>query len=278
MRKALYALILTTLFFEYGLAQDYLQSLAGGGINWHNQSVKATGFGAPNPNLPIAAQRSGAMRAARLDALRNLLEVVKGMYITSETTVQNAMAGNDLIHAQVQGIVRGFRVTDVRYMNTGDLEVDVEIPLSAFYDLLNPAEPHQGLPPGSNEVPGQDHYQTIPTSNNVYSGLIVDARGLGAQAALAPRILDEMDSEIYGHKAVSREYAIRYGVVGYDTDLSRASTSPRVGRNPLVIRALATAGVHHADLKISRGDADRVRELSRNLNFLDQCKVMFVID
>lgn len=276
MRKLRYALGLAALLTTNVFAQGFANGA--GGVNWQNQTVKATGFGAPNPNLPIGAQRSGALRAARLDALRNLLEVVKGMYITSETTVQNAMAGNDLIHAQVQGIVRGFKVSDVRYMNTGDLEVDVEVPLSTFYDVLNPDQPNNNYLPEHHGHPHKNSYQTIPAGNSLYTGLIIDARGLDVQPALAPRILDEQGNEVYGSQQVSREYAIRHGVVGYDKDLSNASSSIRVGKNPLIIRAVSASGVHSADVTISTGDAQTIRELSRSLNFLDQCKVLFVVD
>ena len=48
-------------------------------VDWSNQIIQATGIGASNPNLPAAAARSNAIRAAKMDAWRNLLETVKGV-------------------------------------------------------------------------------------------------------------------------------------------------------------------------------------------------------
>ena len=47
-----------------------------GSINWQDQIIRATGIGAPNPKMPLAAQRAGALEAAKRIALRNLLETV----------------------------------------------------------------------------------------------------------------------------------------------------------------------------------------------------------
>ena len=68
-----------------------------GSVDWSQQKIKATGIGAPNPNAPPGAQRAGAITAAKSDALRNLLATVRGMYLTSETTVNNAIVENDVI-------------------------------------------------------------------------------------------------------------------------------------------------------------------------------------
>jgi len=84
--------------------QPLMQVVDKGEINWAEQSIRATGSGAPNPDAPnIAAARLGAERAAKADALRNILETVKGVRIDSETLVVNAMTQNDVIRTRVQG-------------------------------------------------------------------------------------------------------------------------------------------------------------------------------
>ena len=89
--KAIFSLI-TVLLFVISLGAQVNQQIGDiGSINWQNQIIRSTGIGAPNPKVPLAAQRAGALEAAKRVALRNLLETVKGMYINSETTVENAM-------------------------------------------------------------------------------------------------------------------------------------------------------------------------------------------
>ena len=79
-----------------------------GNVDWSARMIVATGIGAPNPELPEAAQRPGAERAAQQIALRNALETVKGIFINSSTTVENFMTKSDVITSRVSGFVKGF--------------------------------------------------------------------------------------------------------------------------------------------------------------------------
>ena len=54
-----------------------------GGINWSLGIVYAIGYGTANPDLTAAQKRLLSRRAAMVDAQRNLLEITKGVRITS---------------------------------------------------------------------------------------------------------------------------------------------------------------------------------------------------
>jgi hypothetical protein len=82
---------------------------------------------------------------------------------------------------------------------------------------------------------------------------------------------------VYGTELVNREYAVQIGVAGYHNDLAAARQSERVAGNPLVVKALRTAGPNRCDLVIATADADRIRQLAGNQPFLDQCKVMIIV-
>jgi hypothetical protein len=73
-----------------------------------------------------------AVRAARLDAERQLLELAKGVTLQSGTTVQNMMLQDDRIRSRVEGIIRGARVVDTRYSPDGMAEVDMEFDMSSL--------------------------------------------------------------------------------------------------------------------------------------------------
>lgn len=246
-----------------------------GMVNWQDQIIKATGIGAPNPKMPVPAQRAGAIKAAKLNALANLLSTVKGLNVTSETTVENAMVTSDVIRTKVSGTVRNFRVTDTRYLSDGSVEVDVEIPLSGILlDNILPANMGGKSPANVNYgVQAQPGF-----GNKVYTGLIVDARGLGLRPAMAPRIVDEDGNEIYGSGFVSRDYAVQIGVVGYDKDPNHARNDDRVKDNPLVVKAIGVAGTNKTDIVVSKTDAANILAAGKNLNFMEKCKVMFILD
>ena len=256
-------------------AQVFQQIPNAGTVNWQDQVLLATGIGAPNPKVPFAAQRAGAIRVAKLDALRQLLETVKGMTLTSETTVRNAMIENDVIETRVSGVVKNFKSVDTRYLSDGSVEVDVEIPLNGI--LLDAILPEQV----GGQTPGNLNYNiTLQPSyaNTVFTGLIIDARGLGLRPAMAPKVLDENGSEVYGTGYVSRDYAVQIGVVGYEKDINRARSNERVKDNAVVVKALRVEGTNQTDVVISDADAANIQSAAKNLNFMEQCKVMFILD
>lgn len=256
-------------------AQVYQQISNAGTINWQDQILRGTGIGAPDPKVPFAAQRAGAVRVAKLDALRQLLETVKGMNLTSETTVRNAMIENDVIETRVEGVVKNFKTVDTRYLSDGSVEVDVEIPLSGI--LLNELLPQQM----GGKVPGSLSYNVNPQpnfTNTIFTGLVIDARGLDLSPAMAPKVLDENGNEVYGTGYVSRDYAVQIGVVGYEKDLNRAVKDERVKDNPVVVKALRVEGTNKTDVVISNNDAANITAAGKNLNFMEQCKVMFILD
>ncbi|KAA3608781.1 MAG: hypothetical protein D8M58_18765 [Calditrichaeota bacterium] len=256
-------------------AQLNQQIANAGSVNWQDQVLRATGIGAPDPKVPFAAQRAGAIRVAKLDALRQLLETVKGMTLTSETTVRNAMIENDVIETRVSGVVRNFKSVDTRYLSDGSVEVDVEIPLSGI--LLDAILPQQV----GGQTPGNLSYNMNPQpsfTNSVFTGLIIDARGLQLHPAMAPKILDENGNEVYGTGYVSREYAVQIGVVGYEKDINRAKSNERVKDNAAVVKALKVVGTNGTDVVISNADAANIQAAAKNLNFMEQCKVMFILD
>jgi hypothetical protein len=257
-------------------AQVNQQVSSYGNINWQDQIIRSTGIGAPNPKMPLAAQRAGALEAAKRIALRNILETVKGMAINSETTVENAMMSSDVINTQVSGIVRNFRVAATRYMSTGDVEVDVEIPMSGILtDALLPGQQGGVMMPGQN-FPIDPSF--LPQQSGVFTGLIIDARGTGLRPAIAPRVLDEQGNEVYGSGYVSRDYAVQIGVIGYEKDVNRARLNERVADSPLIITGIKAAGTNRTDVVITNPDAQMVIAAAKNLNFMEQCKVMIILD
>jgi hypothetical protein len=272
--KILSVIVLFVCLFSFGAqSQVYQQVTDVGTINWQDQIIRSTGIGAPNPKMPLAAQRAGALEAAKRVALRNLLETVKGMTINSETTVENAMIASDVINTRVSGIVRNFKVVDQRYMSDGSVEVDVEIPLSGVLtDALLPVQP--GMP----MIPGQSYPGAITQQAGVFTGLIINAKGTDLRPAMAPKIVDEQGNEVYGTGYVSRDYAVQIGVVGYEKDVTRASKNERVTDNPMVVKGVKATGTNSCDVVVSNTDAQRILAAAKNLNFMEQCKVMIILD
>ena len=52
----------------------------------------------------------------------------------------------------------------------------------------------------------------------------------------------------------------------------------RVKDNPAVIKAIKISGTNQSDVIISNADAANIQAAGKNLNFMEQCKVMFILD
>ncbi len=99
-------------------AEDAIQVLPGGEVNWSQGLVKADGYGIAAPDIAISAQRRLlSRRAAIVDAQRNLLEITKGVRITSMTKVSDMMVADDITATRVQGVIKGAVVVKENYQN-----------------------------------------------------------------------------------------------------------------------------------------------------------------
>lgn len=273
-RIAVVAIALTVIS---GLAPAQVEQQAQGAgmVDWTTQAVTSTGIGAINPKLPPSAQRKNALRAAQLDAMRNMLETLNGVLLTSETTVENAMMSSDIIKTRVEGIVKNFRFTSKpRYMSDGSVEIDMEMLLyGKVGDVLYPEQMGGKTPTFSNLPPDFN-----PNEPQTYTGLIVDATGTDAVPAMVPNVLDESGEGIYGQDFVPREAAVTYGVAAYAKSLDEARRNvERVGTNPLVIRAVRASGLNKADLVISDNDVNKVATIADNTEIYEKCRVLIVV-
>jgi len=119
---------------------DAVETAGPGSINWTSGEVYAAGIGVPPPNAANPAQaRAMAERAAQMVAYRNLLEVVKGVRVDSETVVENVMTTSDIIRTKVDGIVKGARLVKKYYRSDGSVEVLVAMPMKGeFLNIIVP--------------------------------------------------------------------------------------------------------------------------------------------
>ena len=129
---------------------DAVETVGQGMINWTSGEVYATGIGAPPANAVNAAQaRAMAERAAQVVAYRNLLEIVKGVRVDSETVVENFMTKSDIIRTKIDGVIKGAMPVKKLYLSDGSVEITVVMRMKG--DFLNAVVPETfggaALPP-----------------------------------------------------------------------------------------------------------------------------------
>jgi len=278
-KQSIFVLVVVFLLVipTFGFAadgQDFVEQLGQGSINWNQGTILAKGIGAPPEKLygkPSA--RPMALRAATLDAYRNILEVVVGVRIDSATVVRDYTVENDVIRTKVDGMIKGAQIIKKEYLSDGTVEITMQMNMrGGFSQLMLPEEikPLESIKP----VP----MTQAQTSTAVFTGLVVDAKGLKVRPAMSPKILDENKQEVYGSAYVSREFAVQQGMSGYAKEVATAQHNQRVTDNPLTVKGLRTEGPGRSDVVISNADASMLRSASENLSFMKKCRVMIVVD
>ncbi len=267
---------------------DLVQSFGQQGeVNWGSGVIVAKGIGVASTSAVNEGQRRAqAMTAAETLARRNLLALIKGVHLDSQTSVENAMLVSDIVAQRVTGFVQGAQVIDSKMFPDGSAEVTVAIrAVGPLADIAlpsqrqpRPAPPVVPPPPPSPAPQAAPPVAPAPPKPEVFTGLVVDARGLNVRPAIAPKLLSQAGQEIYGSAVVDRDWAVQQGMAGYSKDLFAAQSSNRVGDKPLVVKAVQATGANKSDVMISNSDAAKLLAAAENLSFLEKAKVMIVVD
>ena len=264
---------LSFLLLSLSFAQGVVTQLDKGSVDYSEQTISAIGIGFVPQNAINAGQaRRLALRIAKQDALRQLIEIVNGVTLTSETTMSGAMV-DDVISTKVRGFIRGARQNgDPKYLSDTSVEVEYSVPMSGISDIILPPLTVPTAAPGETAVAA-----TSPNAGGI-TGVIIDARGLKARPAMAPRILDQNGNAVYGPGTYSREYAVTNGVAGYSKSLEAAQKDARVMGNPLIIKGVATAGTNRTDITVSNADVSKIDSANRSYSVLKDCRVLILLD
>ncbi len=256
-----------------------------GAIDWTAGVVEAKGIGIPATYTYYSkpqANREDILSEAINKAGHNLLETIISLRINSQNRVIDIVENFPSIMIQLKDMAH--KAPEVETMRKlqydGTVEVWLQMSLGGgFSQLILPPEIRQIEPIKQVLKPNRPTQLRIRSrSSEIFSGMVVDARGLEAVPVLAPIILDENLDEVFGPAYVSREYAVQHGVIRYTTDLWQAKFHPRVSDNPLIVKALKVLSPGRCDFMISNADAAKLRSASEHLLFMRECRVVIVLD
>jgi hypothetical protein len=250
--------------------EEVVEPLPGGGVDWADQTVRARGSGVVDPGASNPAQaRLMAERAAVVVAQRNLLEIVKGVRVDSDTRVENFMTDYDVIYTRVEGYVKGARQRGPARFDesAGLVEVELEMSLhgpQGVSDALAPAIGAAGSGPAASAVP-----PNVIEFFRQYSGLAFDGGAAGLKPSLYPKIYDENGNLLLD----TRDYAGFLGQGGPATlqfvqDLDRVLARPEFARQPLVLKVRQVTGRLGTDLILGAGDADKLKWLKEGFKYV----------
>ncbi len=248
---------------------DVAEPVPGGMVDWSGKTVRARGTGVMDPgNMNKAQARLMAERAAVVVAQRNLLEIVKGVRVDSDTRVQNFMTDYDVVYTHVEGIVKGARqLGPARYDSVaGTVEVELEMPMYGDSSLEQALAPVLG-PKG--EVAAAGLSPRVREFFEQYGGLVMDAGNTGLKPALFPKIYDEDGNLLLDTKDYLK-YAGKSGqaAVQFIRALDEVLANKKLGNQPLVLKVKQIRGKLGSDIVIGKLDADKLKWLKDGARYL----------
>jgi hypothetical protein len=238
-----------------------------GSLNWSERWIQVVGYGIPPTNAVNMSQgQLLARQGAIMDAQRNLLNVIGYVDVTAESTMLNYMA-NDVVRTAVEGsithaqIVQGSDVWSVPEAAKGDWKqgiygITLQYNLDQLLLFIYPQGNAVNRPGGG-------------TGSEVsYTGVVIDARGYRMQPSLYIKLVDPQGDPVAEAVAAAYVPSTSYTLSGTNEAVVAATNDPRVGSNPLGIRALGTDQTMRNWLVISEADAALIRKVANGTDIL----------
>jgi len=175
---------------EGPISAPVIQPVGPGKVDWSYQTIQATGMSVIDTAKPKAQALAMAIRGAKVDAQRNLLETIKGVRVVSETKVEDLMVKGDYVYTKIDGVIKGAKmVGEPRETQDGRVEVTMEVPI---YDAGGIA------PPLVKKLVGDKAPVTSPGSltdadrvtAQSLSGVVFDLTGVNVEPQMFPALLD----------------------------------------------------------------------------------------
>lgn len=245
---------------------DVIEAVPAGQINWTTGVASGQArTEVVEPTGAFAARRASAFTTTVQRAQQRLLTTLMQLPLDTERTIGDIVRDSGVKRQAIAELVAAAEVVQTRYLPRGVVETTLQLPV--FGELTSLVWPT--LVTGSGPAQGE-------AAETAYTGVIIDARGLAIRPALFPRIVDEDARTLYAPTHVNPDMAMQRGYVVYTKTLERAQAISRIGKHPLVVRALRVTGQTRIDLLIGRAEAMKLRRSMAIRSLLKQCQIVIV--
>ncbi|MEB3299075.1 MAG: hypothetical protein VKO21_06280 [Candidatus Sericytochromatia bacterium] len=224
-------------------------------ILWSQRAIRVLGIGVAPDRGHVHVRRTQARIFALEDGFRTLRGVLGRLPVRSEATVADMQLDQE-IRDRLNGIIQQSRVLHLEYLPDGSAQLELQLPLYGSDGVAGamgtPDVATADIRPASAEVTTEASQSAsgsvLPESP--WTGILVDARALGAKPALWPRV---------------RTTAGEPTTIKVPSWFNGREAAERViGDRPLAVKARRAVGDHPCDLLLDLKDAERVRQALEN--------------
>ncbi|MBD3841832.1 MAG: hypothetical protein IE909_08100 [Campylobacterales bacterium] len=242
-------------------ASDVVEQKSNGFINWSEGVAVAKGMGFAKDSFnPLLTQRK-AQQAAKLDAMRNLLEIVGNVKLNASTTIKDKMIADETVKTSINGLITN--IVDVQYTTLDKNSVEAQLKIKLDSQLFPLSIPN-------------DTKKMFEFKGTKGSGLIVDATTVDFIPTMNPKIIQEYEGVLYPDNVLQVDNIKgRFSVV-YLNNLEDAKTHPLMGSYPLVVKAKSLVKGANDQVVLDKKSALMVQQQLQQ-DALENGKVIIVI-
>jgi len=289
-------------------SRDVVDSSGSCQINWTQGHVVCEG------ESEVGQSKYAADLAAKVIAQRNMLEVIKGIHITSEVTIKDGLEANEVIKSRVSGVIRGAQIVSKKYNSKDKFSVvtvkikmgenlmtallsdpsllswnekimnffqNFSLATKAYASTYTPKEKEtilKLLKDLSGNKLAEKHLSSIlENMNNNYTGILIDIRDLDKfQKALIVKLVDSSGDELYPLGKVSKAVLTkRNTTVGYMFGMQDARKNSRIFDNPIEIKVKNVYKNKLSNIVLDKKQIEKLDSLDERV--LENAKIILVL-
>ncbi|WP_319780163.1 hypothetical protein [Maridesulfovibrio sp.] len=257
-------------------------------INWADGFISASSAIKLMPgSIDPVRSKALAVRQGGVESRKGLLDVVLGLSVDGKHKVSSLLKNDIKSLNSLRGYVQNSLLSTK--LDTGTVIVTSALNLRNGLSsiIIPPTISFQtGIPPTISgergetgvEIQALEGADNGYIDSNVYSGVVIDARGFPYTPVLLPLIYDGKGVGVYGTFAVSRESVLKHGLVAYMVDGKSENLRARAGNFPLKVKAVNTHGNSRSSIILSLEDAAKVRAVLKRRAVVENCAVVVLVD
>ncbi len=258
-------------------ADDFTQTHGNTSINWTSEvittastaKIRINREGQPlNVDTGVPTSLNRARQAAYRHSLKNAMEEmassIQHIMVDPGTSMGTLLRRETHTQLQLAELIQQRSKSRIFPSGFSTAKCELSIPMGELLYAIPYTFPDRDFP----NIWGD----TVPTE---YTGLIIDARGLGLQPMLLPSLYDETGREIFGREYIHSPTAVDRGTVAYCYDEDEAMRHAKSGGRPfftVALRAMRGCPV------IASNDAAKVYSSPDTRNNLKNCNIVIIIE
>ncbi|MCL1865207.1 MAG: hypothetical protein FWF73_05285 [Spirochaetes bacterium] len=217
-----------------------------------------------NSVLSISEARNISYERSREKALINAINIINTIQVDNEKKIADLIKIDPVVRRNIYEVIE--KNSTYKDVTSNYLISSCKFELNTGYlaEAVNYSFP-------KDNFPIQDNIEI----STLYSSIIIDVRGLNIKPMLIPSVLNESGLEVYNKNFINPADAVKYNVVSYVYTEKDAIKHKKAGKNPLFCIALKNI---NGNPVISDSDIKKIFSHKKNIEYLQKCRVIFIID